>query len=76
MTLNFADSNSAGPWLATAALSRDQMSVKYNTVMMLADFTDGVYARVPPLALSWLVKGRAVNSIKSTLGSAKDKMTR
>ena len=27
-------------------------------------------------ALSWLVKGRAVSSIKSTLGSAKDKITR
>jgi hypothetical protein len=27
-------------------------------------------------ALSWLVKGRAVSSIKSTLGSAKDKITK
>jgi hypothetical protein len=46
--LYFADSNSAGPWTATAQLSGDEMSVKYNDVMMMADFIDGVYKRVPP----------------------------
>lgn len=48
LTLNFSDSNSAGPWLGTAALSDDQMNVKYNVIMMLADFIDGVYVRVRP----------------------------
>lgn len=48
LTLNFADRDSAGPWLGTAALSGDQLSVEYNVIMMLADFIDGVYVRVPP----------------------------
>jgi hypothetical protein len=48
LTLNFADSDSLGPWLGTAALSDDQMSVEYSNAMLWADFIDGVYVRVPP----------------------------
>jgi len=45
LTLNFADGDSAGPWDGTATLSGDQMNVKYNSVMMLADFIEGVYKK-------------------------------
>ena len=48
LTLDFAGSNTAGPWQGTASLSGDQMSVKYNVIMMLDDFIDGVYVEVPP----------------------------
>jgi hypothetical protein len=41
--LSFFDSNTAGPWNATAALNGDKMSVTYNIVMSFADFVDGVY---------------------------------
>lgn len=37
----------AGPWGATGTLHGDSLSVAYNTVMQLNDFTDGVYVRVP-----------------------------
>jgi hypothetical protein len=43
--LSFFDSNTAGPWDATAALNGGEMSVTYNVVMSLADFVDGVYVQ-------------------------------
>jgi hypothetical protein len=45
LTLNFSDRDTAGAWTGTAALSGDQMSVKYNVIMMGADFVDGVYKK-------------------------------
>jgi hypothetical protein len=48
LALNFSDSDSAGPWTAMGSLSGDQMGVKYNGVMIGADFNDGTYVRVPP----------------------------
>jgi hypothetical protein len=35
----------AGPWGATGALSDDSLSVRYNLIMQLSDFEDGVYLR-------------------------------
>jgi hypothetical protein len=37
----------AGPWRATATLRGDNLVVRYNTIMMLTDFVDGTYVRVP-----------------------------
>src|SRR5262245_48897926 len=33
----------AGPWMASATLTSDTLSVRYNTVMQLTDFEDAVY---------------------------------
>ena len=35
----------AGPWGATGSLSDDSLSVRYNIIMQLSDFEDGVYLR-------------------------------
>jgi hypothetical protein len=35
--------SSAGPWGATGTLDGDIMTVRYNIVMVLTDFEDGVY---------------------------------
>jgi hypothetical protein len=48
ITFDWDGWSSAGPWGATGTLSGDALSVKYNVVMMLTDFIDGVYVREPP----------------------------
>jgi len=45
ITFSFNDSNTAGPWEATGTLRGDSLSVRYNIVMGMADFVDGVYVR-------------------------------
>ena len=45
LTFDFDASNLAGPWLADGIVSGDSLIVKYNIVMQLADFEDGVYVR-------------------------------
>jgi hypothetical protein len=35
----------AGPWGATGSLSGDALSVRYNIIMQMSDFEDGVYRR-------------------------------
>ncbi len=37
--------STAGPWGAEGAIAGDSLTVKYNVVMMLSDFEDGVYVR-------------------------------
>ena len=37
--------SSAGPWGATGSLSEDSLTVRYNVIMQLTDFVDGVYIR-------------------------------
>lgn len=37
----------AGPWGATGTLDGDALTVRYNLIMALSDFVDGVYTRVP-----------------------------
>ena len=43
IALYFDDANTAGAWLASGILSADTLIVKYNLIMMLADFEDGAY---------------------------------
>lgn len=45
VALNFNASNLAGPWVATGNLRGDVLTVSYNIVMLLADFSDGAYLR-------------------------------
>ena len=35
----------AGPWGATGSLTEDSLTVRYNLIMQLSDFEDGVYIR-------------------------------
>jgi hypothetical protein len=35
----------AGPWGATGSLSAESLSVRYNIIMQMSDFEDGVYSR-------------------------------
>lgn len=35
----------AGPWGATASVAGDSLTVRYNLIMQLSDFEDGVYIR-------------------------------
>jgi hypothetical protein len=35
----------AGPWGATGSLSDDALAVRYNLIMQLSDFEDGLYIR-------------------------------
>jgi hypothetical protein len=37
----------AGPWGATGTLRGDTLNAKYNIIMILSDFVDGEYVRVP-----------------------------
>lgn len=37
--------SSAGPWGADGVISGDSLTVKYNVIMSLSDFEDGVYVR-------------------------------
>jgi hypothetical protein len=43
ITFDWEDSNRAGPWGATGQLNGDTLTVRFNLVMGLADFEDGVY---------------------------------
>lgn len=43
----FAASNTAGAWTATAVVHGDSLSVEFNVVMQLADFEDGLYVHAP-----------------------------
>lgn len=45
VTLRFDGRSAAGPWLADGVLSGDSLIVRYNVVMQLSDFEDGVYLR-------------------------------
>jgi hypothetical protein len=45
LDLRFDAQSSAGPWIATGSLRGDTLSVSYNTVMELSDFTGGNYIR-------------------------------
>lgn len=45
VAFTFADSNLAGPWLATGALRDGTLTVRYNVIMPLADFEDAIYQR-------------------------------
>jgi hypothetical protein len=38
--------SAAGRWGATGVLTRESLTVEYNTVMQLTDFEDGIYVRV------------------------------
>ena len=37
--------STAGPWGASGSLSADALAVRYNLVMQMSDFEDGVYVR-------------------------------
>lgn len=39
--------SAAGPWGATGTLEGDTLTIRYNQLMGLYDFEDGVYVRVP-----------------------------
>jgi hypothetical protein len=42
----------AGPWLATGIVRRDSsIVVRYNVIMQLSDFEDGVYKSAAPLSV-------------------------
>lgn len=45
ITFEWEGRNIAGPWGATGSLSDDSLSVRYNAMMQLSDFEDGVYVR-------------------------------
>lgn len=45
LVFDFEARNRAGKWQATASISGDCLTVKYNIVMSLADFVDGEYCR-------------------------------
>ena len=47
ITFNWEGWSTAGPWSATGSLSDGALSVRYNRVMHLADFEDGVYLKAP-----------------------------
>ncbi len=39
--------SAAGPWGATAVLTEETLTVRYNLIMQMTDFEDGVYLRLP-----------------------------
>lgn len=43
LTFDFDASSVAGPWQATGTLDGDRLTIRYNLIMMLSDFEDGVY---------------------------------
>ena len=47
ITFEWEGWSTAGPWGATGSLSDDSLSVRYNLIMQLSDFEDGVYVRAP-----------------------------
>lgn len=47
LKFDFAASNTAGAWTATAVVRGDSLSVEFNVVMQFADFEDGLYVHTP-----------------------------
>ena len=47
ITFEWEGWSTAGPWGATGSLSGDSLTVRYNLIMQLSDFEDGVYIRTP-----------------------------
>ena len=45
ITFEWEGWSTAGPWGATAKLSGDTLDVRYNIIMVLSDFADGLYIR-------------------------------
>lgn len=45
ITFDWDGSSRAGPWGATGSIGDDTLSVRYNTIMVLSDFEDGVFVR-------------------------------
>jgi len=45
ITFEWEGWSTAGPWGATGSLSDDSLTVRYNIIMQLSDFEDGVYRR-------------------------------
>jgi hypothetical protein len=45
IAFEFEGWNVMGPWLADGIVAGDSLTVKYNDVMLLSDFEDGVYVR-------------------------------
>jgi hypothetical protein len=46
VTFNWQGWSKAGPWGSTGSLTGDSLTVRYNLIMGLTDFEDGVYVRV------------------------------
>lgn len=46
VTFNWQGWSKAGPWGSTGSLTNDSLTVRYNVIMGLTDFEDGVYVRV------------------------------
>jgi len=52
ITFSFDGWSVAGPWLATGVVRRDSsIVVRYNVIMQLSDFEDGVYKSAVPLSV-------------------------
>lgn len=49
ITFLFNDAATAGPWVAAGILRGDSLVVKFNLVMILSDFEDGMYRSSGPL---------------------------
>ena len=47
ITFDWDGWSTAGPWGATGVSNGNSLTVKYNVIMMLSDFEDGVYVRTP-----------------------------
>jgi len=47
ITFEWEGWSTAGPWGATATVEGDTLTVRYNVIMVLSDFEDAVYVRVP-----------------------------
>lgn len=45
ITFDFDGWSVVGPWLASGVVAGNSLSVKYNDVMLMSDFEDGVYIR-------------------------------
>jgi dipeptidyl aminopeptidase/acylaminoacyl peptidase len=43
LTFDFDASSVAGPWQATGTLDGDRLTIRYNLIMIMSDFEDGVY---------------------------------
>ena len=63
LSLAFNGWSIVGSWEAVASLRADSLDVRYNMVMWLSDFVDGVYVRDP---------GRAASAIPRKSSSAPD----
>lgn len=45
ITFEWEGWSTAGPWGATGSVTDDSLTVRYNVIMQLSDFEDGVYIR-------------------------------